>query len=799
MSTFRTIARKILRDLWGNRSRTALVALSIAIGVLGVGMIIATWDTLVGDLARRYAAINPAYIEINAPLGITVEDLAILARTPGVADVQGRAVFQGRFRRPDETTWRNIEVIAAPDWDKQTVNRIAPAGGAWPPGRRQALAERASLAEIGAEIGAEIIVDGASGAINLTIAGLAHQQDDVIAIVKGAPVVLVNLATMRQIQGHDRVNTIYLTAEQAPAADRRSQAAVAEAAQVRLKKAGYTVGRVTLRDPAAHPAQDVLDVLLLVMGILGVLSLALSSFLVANTISALVTQQIRQIGVMKAIGADSRIIAQAYGLTVVIYGLLGCALAMPLAQRAGYRLAAFLAEQVNADLYPYRPSLIAHVIMLAIGLVVPLLAAAGPLWQGASITVRQAIADYGLGGGSGNHALSRSLAALQGLPRMLTLALRNTVRVPSRLTFTVITLGLAGAIFIAVLSTDSSFGLTVDTLIEGQYGMDALIVFSHEERVSWAAPLAESYPDVVRAEAWYFGQAGMQLASGQEVQVLVQAGPDDTDFYQPSVVRGRWLLPEDDNAIVVNRKWAEDEGVAIGDTVVLNLSPKHPETRWIVVGINQDLVQQRTAVFVPFDSLDHVLRRTDRTATLEVRYTVHDTAAQQRITAALVQLLDSHGARVHSTQVLGQIKTQVTSQYRILVAFLLIMAGLTALVGGIGLMGMMSINVLERSKEIGVMRAIGADTATILRLFWGESVIIALISFVVAALLSWPLSEAMTWAVGMAFIHTPLNFAYAGHGLGLWLLILLLIGTLASIVPAANAASLSVRASLSYE
>jgi putative ABC transport system permease protein len=233
--------------------------------------------------------------------------------------------------------------------------------------------------------------------------------------------------------------------------------------------------------------------------------------------------------------------------------------------------------------------------------------------------------------------------------------------------------------------------------------------------------------------------------------------------------------------------------------VTLDLGAEHGESAWVVVGINQDLVQQRTGVFVPFDSLDRILQRTDRTATLEVRYADHDAAAQQHITGEIVRLLDDRGADVHSTQVLGQIKTQVTSQYRILVVFLLVMAGLTALVGGIGLMGMMSINVLERSKEIGVMRAIGADTPAIVQIFWGESMVVSLVSFILAALLSWPLSEIMTWAVGMAFIHTPLYFSYAAHGLGLWLFIVLFIGTLASIAPALSAARLSVRESLSYE
>lgn len=835
MTTLRTLRSKTLRDLWGSRSRTALVALSVAIGVLGVGMIVATWDFLMGDLARRYAAINPAHIEISVPAGVAVDDLAGLATVPGVAEVQGRAVFRGRFRLPGETAWRSIEIIALPDWDAQAINRLSPESGVWPPGRRQALAERASLEEIGAAVGEGIIIDTLGREIALTLAGTAHQQDDVMAMVKGAPVILVSLDTLASIQGHDRLNTIYLTVDPELARSETGQSilarsetgqsisarsetglsvsvrsetgqseemrksAVAAAAQTRLEKAGYSVGRVTLRDPAVHPAQDVLDVLLLVMGMLGVLSLALSSFLVANTMSALITQQIRQIGVMKAIGADAWIVARAYGLTVLIYGLLGIALAMPLAQRTGYRLAEFLASQINVDLFPYRASPAAFAVMAVVGLAVPLIAAARPVWQGASITVRQAIADYGLGGGSGDNALSRALAAVQGLPRTAALALRNAVRVPSRLLLTVITLGLGGAIFIAVLSTDSSFSVTIDTLIEGQYGMDALIAFNDEERVSWAAPLAESHSEVTHAEAWYFNQATMRLASGQDVQVLVQAGPDDTQFYQPNVVAGRWLLPEDGNAIVVNRKWAEEEGVQVGDSVTLDLGAEHEESAWVVVGINQDLVQQRTGVFVPFDSLDRILQRTDRTATLEVRYTVHDAASQQRITGEIVQLLDGRGADVHSTQVLGQIKTQVTSQYRILVVFLLVMAGLTALVGGIGLMGMMSINVLERSKEIGVMRAIGADTPAIVQIFWGESMVVSLVSFILAAILSWPLSEIMTWAVGMAFIHMPLNFSYAVHGLGLWLLIVLAIGTLASIAPALSAARLSVRESLSYE
>ncbi|MCI0477198.1 MAG: ABC transporter permease, partial [Anaerolineales bacterium] len=180
-------------------------------------------------------------------------------------------------------------------------------------------------------------------------------------------------------------------------------------------------------------------------------------------------------------------------------------------------------------------------------------------------------------------------------------------------------------------------------------------------------------------------------------------------------------------------------------------------------------------------------------------YKTHDTASQKQITREVIALLSTKGIDVFSTQILGEIKNQETSLYHILVVFLLVMSLLTALVGGIGLMGMMSINVLERSKEIGVMRAIGADSRDIVKIFWGESIVIALVSFALAIVASVPLSRGMARAVGMAFIQTPLDFAYAYNGIAYWFGIVIVVGTLASIAPALNAANLSVRQSLSYE
>lgn len=77
--------------------------------------------------------------------------------------------------------------------------------------------------------------------------------------------------------------------------------------------------------------------------------------------------------------------------------------------------------------------------------------------------------------------------------------------------------------------------------------------------------------------------------------------------------------------------------------------------------------------------------------------------------------------------------------------------------------------------------------------------LVALASFALALVLSLPLSRWTARQVGMAFVGAPLDFSYAGEAAGYWLLIVLVVGTLASIAPALSAANLHVRETLSLD
>ena len=117
-------------------------------------------------------------------------------------------------------------------------------------------------------------------------------------------------------------------------------------------------------------------------------------------------------------------------------------------------------------------------VQVAVGLIVPVLAAVWPVLAGTRISVRQAIASYGLGADFGKSWLDKLIAGMRGLPRPLALSLRNTFRRKGRVMLTLITLMSAGAMFMMVMSLGNTFTYTIDKVFEA-YNFDVWMVFNN--------------------------------------------------------------------------------------------------------------------------------------------------------------------------------------------------------------------------------------------------------------------------------------------------------------------------------
>jgi putative ABC transport system permease protein len=264
------------------------------------------------------------------------------------------------------------------------------------------------------------------------------------------------------------------------------------------------------------------------------------------------------------------------------------------------------------------------------------------------------------------------------------------------------------------------------------------------------------------------------------------------------MVAGRWLLPEDDNAIVVSAYLLSGEpDLDVGSEIVLDIEDQ--ETAWQIVGVAQ-IAQAIPIAYVDFDDFSRVVRKVGRANMIDVATERHDADFQLQVGEALQAHLEGAGLDVTSFYTLSQSRAAIDVLFSIIVMFLGSMALILTIVGGIGLTGTMSLSVLERIREIGVMRAIGASNGAVRQVIMAEGVVIGLMSWFMGTLLAVPMGKVLSDAVGVRTpLNTPLSYTIPPMAILLWLGLVVLVSLLASYVPAQSASQMSVREVLAYE
>ena len=787
--------RKVLRDLWHNKTRTALVVLSIAVGVMGIGMITGSRVILARDMQAAFIATDP-YHAILFPGDFDQDLVDAVRRMPEVADATGRRRVNIRVKTgPDE--WQDLRLLAIDDFSDIRINRIWPLEGAQSPRKRELLLERTSLSYLGSMVGDSLLVRLRDGKERtLRIVGTVHDVNEPPPVFSGRAKGYITFDTMEALGLSRDLNRLLIrVAEKGD--DREHILTVTEKVRRKIEKSGLEVDGQWVPTPDEHWAHDDVQSMLFLLGAMGVLSLLLSGLLVVNTISALLTQQVQHIGVMKTIGASEGQLAGIYLSTVLMYGVLSLLVAVPLGALGAQALTTYIGSLLNFDIVTFDISPSVLGLETSIGLLAPVLAAIVPVWKGTQISVREAIDSSGLGKGQYGHSrLDRIINRVRGLPRPYLLSLRNTFRRKARLALVVVTLTVASAIFISVLSVKDSLMLTLDDAMR-YWNYDVRINFGRPYRIEALENEALSIPGIVKAEGWGFWNAvRMRSADEQSDDILMIAPPIGTDFIDPLLLEGRWLLPEDGNALVINQDLLNEEpDLEVGSEMILRIDQR--DTTWQIVGIvNQPLAGP--FVYLNYPAFAHAVRNVGRVTNLRVTQDPQSTVTQAELAKQLEEHLKAGGYQVSSSRTTTQERTESENSLNIIVTFLLIMAVLLAVVGGLGLMGTMSINVLERTREVGVMRAIGASNGSILQIVLVEGILIGILSWLMGALLSLPLGKLLSDQVGILFLGAPPSYIFSINGALLWLAAMMGLSALASFLPAWNASRLAVRKTLSY-
>jgi putative ABC transport system permease protein len=791
--------KKIWADFWGNKSRTVLTIITITVGVLAVGFNSSLGLYMAESMEVDFLSSSPAEATVFA--GPLDDEMVKIAReVPGVDAVEGRRSVGATVVRSDDKQIF-IQFTAVEDPNQITLNKLKPATGetSLPPlGEKQIIVD-ASAQPLGYKIGDKIVVELGNGRLReVTLAGYIHDVNSIPTSFSQSITAYVTPKTLDWLGGGPAYDSLAISVAEKQT-DQEHVTKIAQAVADRVERAGATIFFVNVYQPGRHFAYDISNGIFSILGVLGYMTVFLSGFLIVNTITALMAQQTRQIGIMKAVGGGNGQVFVMYLVLILVFGLAALAIAVPAANSLAKTFGAGMAQYLNVQPAPYAGYRSAFTQQVIVALVVPLLAALWPIYNSVRVTVREAISDYGIGGNARPKDKSVSKGALI-LTRPMRLSLRNAFRKKVRLILTLVTLVIAGAIFIGVYNLWASFDKVIED-IQGYFLADINMSFGRYYRFDEVAAIAESVPGVSSVEGWteYPGTLIPEGNAEAGTQILFVAPPSTSTLIDPVITAGRWLTTGDENAIVIgNHLLNIFPDLKVGDWLTIKVNEK--EIKWHIVGVYSITGNvSPPLLYVNYEYLSQMVGAPGQVYSLRVLTEQHDEISQRRISDQLQRLYEAHGIGINSTQIGGEFIRQQKAGTNILVYFMLGMAAMIAIVGGLGLTGTMSINVLERTREIGVMRAIGASNGDIQGIVIIEGLVVGLLSWALSIPLSIPITGVLCFGVGMAILTAPMPAVFGMTGIIAWLIFTLALAAIASSLPARRASRLTVRDTLAYE
>ena len=569
-----------------------------------------------------------------------------------------------------------------------------------------------------------------------------------------------------------------------------------------VESRGNSIRRVDIPRPGKHPHADLMGLLLLTMSSFGFFVLILSGILVVNLLMGMMASQVRQIGVMKAIGGTRWQVARIYFSQALLLGIAALSIALPLGILGSRALCRALAGLLNFDIASFAVPLWVYLWAVTVGLVVPLLAAAYPVWKGSAISVREALADFGVSRNTfGSSMFDRMLAGVGGRSRPLLLAIRNSFRRRTRLVLTLMTLAAGGIFFMSGINIRASMIKTIDHWF-GSEKYDLKIAFGGAYPSEQIERAIKKTPGVVRSESWSIsegllaphpegGRYGGNTLGGERFSVM--AVPSGTRMIRLEIVEGRDLLPGDVDAVVVNTPLATSLQMKVGSIVSFRMGPEL--TSWHVVGIAREFFFSPPVAYIPQAFMDqrHPGMRTN--AFLVLDKTVSINSVKDNLERSLKQ----EGVRILGSTSQVDFRFAVDQHMLMIYVILVVISGIIMVVGGLGLATTMSLNVMERRREMGVIRAIGARSSTVWLIIVTEGVVVGVLSWALAALAAGPVSKFVGDALVRLMFNSALDFVFQLQGLFIWLIVSVCLSAVASFLPAWSASKITVREALTYE
>ena len=738
------VIAKSLTDLTRRKTRTAFAVISLALAVASLG-IFAVQPMMDDLMAEEVASTRLADLTVETkPLPLDRADLAALEQIPNVTAVEPRSVFATRVyageRREDAL------LVGIDDFQGQQVDVVHVASGAAPDGDHSVLTEQTN-ADTGRFDGAEgesAAVVAADGSIQrLQITGEGRNLDFSQEVTFEETVVLYTTpATVARIGGRGGVSALaFRLDDPSPAAAERTLAAVER--RLKATQPGFT-GFAELpgfREPGDWPGKEEFSDFSSLFYIVTVLALLSGLVLIASTMSTTIAEQTGEIATMRAIGGVRRQMVAIYLRTALLLGALGALIGVPL----GILLANGLVAFFGSGLFGIDPSFSVDPAWVAasalLGLIGPALAALPAIRRGLRMPVREALAHSSLSAAPVGR-LERGLARMRFLPRTAQIGLRSVGRRRRRSISTALIVALAVGNLLGIMALASGVSeITRSSWADRDWD---ITVGSNLRR-----PLDSRAERTIRAVP---GVEGIERAFINDIRVgerdaIVYGLGADTHF-KYHLDDGRWHTAADEaraaRVVVLESGMADADGIEVGEHVEFATGAGPAEFE--VIGIASNAQENGKVAFIPLATARDVLGSPDGVNFMWVTTTSDDHSLIDRTTTRIEDELTSRGYEV-GTEIQYVGERENIEQNEVLTTSIAVLGFLVVAISMVGLVNSMTTSVLERTREIGILRCVGARRRDIRRIFGTEGLTLAALGWLAGIPLGYLIDRAFVWLV----------------------------------------------------
>lgn len=778
-----TLLIKALRDVQRRPLRTLLTVVGITLGVAGLVAINHTGHNLADAQRETYAsARQPDFTVFVSQIPPTLADL--VARQDNVQTVDTRMVRTTRSSAG--TGWFSTRLIGVEDFENVQLSETQLVSGSYP-GRGEAVYDIGAQEILDLETGDTVALQRSGGAPThyVRVSGFVQVPEAIDPTVANRATAFVPAVEARRFEGRPFNNFLMIRLE-----DPRQASDTAREVTRLLNRRGIGTGSPNIRDPDVFTGSRELETLLTLLSVFSILGLALSGFLVVNTVAAIMVEETRQIGIIKAVGGSRWSMVFGYLGFASIIGLTASILGLGLGLIGGRLLTTYLADLSGLFLPGFSVNLSDILLAFGVGVGVAVVSALIPTWMNTRRRIAELLQNIGVVADFRRGVVHRFTIFAARFGSVFAMGVRNLARRPARAAITIIVVAVAVGAFLGTEAVNRSVTTTVDNLYD-LYGGEGWVSFEQPIVTGFTSRL-ERHPDVVRAEPWTRARAAIGSTT-----TTVWGLPEDTEIYTARITDGTWLARGNPTPAVLTVNLAEATDVRVGDVVTLDMDGSAHLVQ--VTGLVNDESTFLGAdaigkVFLRIEDQNRLLGRGQRAGifALQLESTTPDDV--DRILADIEETF-----AIYQPQTVAMYQDQESAE-RVIGILTLMLNAMVAIVGLVGLAGIVNtliINMTERRREFGILRSIGASRQQLMRLLVTEGVALAALGYALGLVIGYPLARYLVHLTSQQLFG--LEFHFSAVALFGSLLVAVLASAAAALGPALVATRIRPIQVLRYE